>query len=275
MARQAIKQNSVHGKSHAHGLGNMSETTKDAFHKGGFEVVQPAKDGHRAGLDALLLAAAVPHSASGTLADLGAGCGTAGLAALNLNSSLDLISVEFNRHMYELLEKTMSMVANHKFRGRTKTLYADVTKSGADREKQGLKENMVDHVIMNPPYNTSNLRSSPDETRSQAHMIGEGGIDAWFRTASAITKPGGSLTMVYRSENIASILACSQGRFGGLEIIPVHSRADEPAKRLIVRSVRGSRAPLAFLPGVVVHKDDGQFTDEAEAIFNGEAHLRQ
>lgn len=251
----------------------MTETTTDAFHAGAFEIVQPAKTGHRAGLDALLLAACVPESATGTLADLGAGTGAAGFAALNLNRDIDLISVELNEQMYGMLQNSVALLANHDFRARIQTLNSDVTKSGAARLKQGLNENSVDHVIMNPPYNTDRHRSPPDPTKAQAYMIGEGGIDAWFRTASAILKPGGTLSMIYRAENLSDILACSQGRFGGLEILPIHSRAEEAARRILVRSVRGSRAPLAILPGLVVHNADGEFTDKVRAIFDGEARL--
>ena len=55
------------------------ETTLDAFHRGDFHVVQPSR-GHRSGMDAMMLAAAVPSSFAGRLADLGAGAGAAGLA---------------------------------------------------------------------------------------------------------------------------------------------------------------------------------------------------
>ena len=80
-------------------IGTNAETklppTRDMFHDAAFEILQPV-NGHRAGLDALLLAAALPENAEGTVADLGAGAGTAGLAALNLNRELDLLAVEKN-----------------------------------------------------------------------------------------------------------------------------------------------------------------------------------
>ena len=49
--------------------------TLDAFHRGRFWLVQPRQTGHRAGADALILAAAVPSAFSGRLADFGAGAG--------------------------------------------------------------------------------------------------------------------------------------------------------------------------------------------------------
>ena len=67
--------------------------TIDAFHRGRFFVVQPACSGHRAGMDAMMLAAAVPAGFAGRLADLGAGAGAAGLAVLSRCSRAQAVLV--------------------------------------------------------------------------------------------------------------------------------------------------------------------------------------
>ncbi len=252
---------------------SVMETTRDKFHDGAFEVLQPSKRGNRSGMDALLLAAALPENSSGVLADLGAGAGVAGLAALNLNRELNLLAVEKNPEMAELARKSMLFSCNTNLSNRSKVIEFDVTSSGVDRLKAGLAPETVNHIIMNPPYNTSRERAPKDELKAEAFMMGEGGIDAWFRTAAAILRPGGTIAIIYRTENLGEVLACSQGRFGGLEIMPIHSRADEAAKRIIVRGTRASRAPMAIVPGFVVHKMDGSFTDSADAIFKGKTHL--
>ena len=247
--------------------------SSDKFHDGAFEVLQPLDRGNRSGLDALLLAASLPKSATGLVADLGAGAGVAGLAALNLNRELELLAVEKNPIMAELAKKSLLLNANGVLRSRTKVINADVTLSGVERLKAGLGPDSVQHVIMNPPYNTKRERPPADSMKAEAFMMAEGGIDAWFRTAAAIMRPGGTLVMVYRTENLGEVLACTQGRFGGLEILPIHSRACDAAKRIIVRATRASRAPLAIMPGFVVHNDDGSFTEIADTIFKGKAHL--
>ncbi len=251
----------------------MGSTSRDKFHNGGFEVYQPTENGHRSGLDALLLGASLPKNAAGVLADLGGGAGVAGFAALNLFPDLELVSVELNPRMHEMARNASTLPINAHLNRRMRFLKADVSKTGAERLQQGLNDASFDHVIMNPPYNSGNHRAPKDKMKSEAHIMGEGGLDAWFRTASAIVKPGGTLCLIYRTESIASILACSQGRFGGLEIMPIHSRENEPAKRLIVRGTRASRAPLSLLPGFVVHDSDGNFTEKAAQIFRGESLL--
>jgi len=103
--------------------------------------------------------------------------------------------------------------------------------------------------------------------------MGEGGLDAWLRTASAIVKPGGLVSLIYRTERLGEIIACCQGRLGGLAILPIHSKADEAAKRIIVRGIRGSNAPLAITPGLIMHNDDGTPSAQAEEILNGKRLL--
>lgn len=245
----------------------------DAFHDGAFECAQFEKSGHRAGLDAMLLGASLPKNALGMLADLGAGCGVAGFAALNLYRDLDLVSVELNDEMFDMLQRTVNLSANARFHSRVRPLQGDVMKSGADRLEQGLQDNAFDYVIMNPPYNTGSYRPPADKVRREAYALGEGGLDAWLRTAAAVLRPGGMLSMIYRTENLGSVMACCQGRFGGLEILPVHSKAGEAAKRVIVRATKGSRAPLSILPGFVVHQEDGSPTRLADDIFRGKATL--
>ncbi len=57
------------------------DVTRDGFLGRRLVIAQPARGAHRAGLDALLLAASLPDDTGGTILDLGAGVGVAGLAA--------------------------------------------------------------------------------------------------------------------------------------------------------------------------------------------------
>ncbi|MEZ5800023.1 MAG: methyltransferase [Nitratireductor sp.] len=153
------------------------ETSRDIFFRGGFEVLQPSRSGHRSGSDALLLAASLPDNAAGHLADLGSGAGVAGLAAAVANPLLDVTLVELDPLMAGLATESLALPANRMLHGRIKVLLADVTLSGEKREAAGLANNRFDHVIMNPPYNHVGQRVSPDQLRSLAHSMGEGGLD--------------------------------------------------------------------------------------------------
>jgi tRNA1(Val) A37 N6-methylase TrmN6 len=249
------------------------EFSIDAFHRGAFEVVQPVRSGHRAGSDALLLAAALPPGARGMLADLGAGAGVAALAALSMNDGLSATLVELDPLMADCARQTLALPANARFKGRASVIEADIRLTGSKREASGLANAAFDHVIANPPYYLPSERASPDARRALAHQMEEGGLTAWTRTAAAILKPGGVLCLMWRPQQMEELFAVLKGRFGAVAIMPLYPKAGLPAGRIVVRAVRGSRAPLALLPGIVLHAEDGQPTPLAALLLNGKARL--
>jgi len=250
--------------------------TRDRFLDGKIEVLQPSDKGHRSGLDAILLAASLPAASAGVLADLGSGSGVAGIAAIALRPALSVVLVENNPLMAELASRSSGLATNSTLATRIRVLEADVTLTGANRHNAGMPANSFDTVMMNPPYlDVGTNRTSSDETRAAAHMMGQGGLDAWMRTANSILIPGGMLTMIYRSQSIGQIIATTQGRFGDLQIMPVYPKTDRPAKLLLIRAVKGSKAPVTFVPPIVIHNEDGSFTTKTAAILSGDDFLFQ
>jgi len=75
--------------------------TEDAFLGGKLRLRQP-KSGHRAGHDAMLLAAATPARSGDRVVDLGAGVGAAGLAVARRVSGIKLVLVEIDEKLAEL-----------------------------------------------------------------------------------------------------------------------------------------------------------------------------
>src|SRR6267378_6071706 len=71
------------------------EFTEDAFLDGRLRLRQP-KSGHRAGHDAMLLAAATPARSGDRVVDFGAGVGAAGLAVAKRVAGITLVLVEFD-----------------------------------------------------------------------------------------------------------------------------------------------------------------------------------
>jgi tRNA1(Val) A37 N6-methylase TrmN6 len=251
----------------------MVPTGVDAFHGGVFEVVQPLKSGHRAGSDALLLAAALPEGSRGRLADLGAGAGVAALAAMAMNEGIEAVLVEIDPVMADCARHSLALAANSAIAHRATVIEADIRLAGKAREAAGLANASFDFVIANPPYYSPEERRSPDERRALAHVMESGGLDAWLRTSAAILKPGGQLFLIWRPRQMAELLEAAKGRFGAIRLLPLHARSAAPASRMIVRATRGSREPLSLMPGVVLHENDGKATEIAQGLFNGRARL--
>lgn len=250
-------------------------TTLDAFLDGRLRIEQPERGAHRAGLDAVLLGSAVPTGAVGHLVDLGAGVGTAGLAAAVRSPELDVSLVERDSVMAELARINADRLTAGGHRGVIRVVVTDVTGRARDRETAGLTRESADHVILNPPFFAPRtVRASPHADKAGAHVLPDGSLDAWIRTAAAVARPGGRMALIFRGDAIEAILAALKGRFGGVAIVPIHPRAAEPAHRLIVTAIKGSRAAPAVMPGLVLHPDGANsYIEPADSILRGRRGL--
>ena len=248
--------------------------TVDAFHRGRFHLVQPKGRGHRAGLDAMLLAALVPHQASGRLADFGAGAGAAGMAVASRCPDLDVVLVERAPDMVACARRSIDLQQNEDFAGRVSLLDADVAWRGAARQAAGLADGCFDHVIMNPPFNSAADRVTPDALKAAAHAMPQAMFEDWLRSAGAVCKPGGQMSLIARPHSMQEILEACAGRFGGLQLTPVHPRPGSEAIRVLVTGIKGSRARLAIGPALCVHDaDERAFSARVDQLSNGRAIL--
>ena len=63
-------------------------------------------------------------------------------------------------------------------------------------------------------------------------------------------------------------------RFGAITILPLTPREGEPSHRILIRGIKGSRAPLTLLASRVLHTPAGRtFRPEFDAIFRGRDRL--
>jgi len=252
----------------------MNETalteTVDAFHFGAFHVVQPKGMGHRSGMDAMLLASLVNSDRAINVADLGAGAGAAGLAVASRLPNASIVLVERVPEMADFARKTLALEQNAAIAARATVLEADVTLTGKARQAAGLLDDHFDHVIMNPPFNEPKDRATPDPLKAQAHLLTDNLFESWIRTACAITKPGGQISLIARPHSISEIISACGKRFGGLEITSLHPRPGENAVRILVTGIKGSKARLQIRAPLIMHGSEGhKFSSEVDEYNNG------
>ncbi len=227
--------------------------------------LRQGEKGHRAGTDAILLAAAAPALERGLIVDVGAGAGTVGLAVALANPGAEVVLLENHAATADLAREN---IAENRLDGRVRRLEADLFDKAA-RKAAGLIE-AADLVLTNPPFLRSDeTRSSPDAARRAAHVLGARDLADWLTAALALLRPGGVFVAIHRADATGELLAGLGSKLGGLALLPVHPRADAPATRLLLRGVKGAKAPLKILPGLVLHEADGRFTPRAEAIHRG------
>jgi tRNA1(Val) A37 N6-methylase TrmN6 len=246
----------------------------DAFHRGRFVVVQPKGVGHRSGIDAMLLAGAVPTNFVGHVVDLGSGAGAAGLAVLSRCSLTNVTLVERDKVMVSFAQATIKHESNQDFAPRVCVIESDVSSRASERLASGLFDNHFDFAIMNPPFNLARDRQTPDAMKADAHVMTPDMYETWLRTAAAIVKANGEIAIIARPQSLPEIFQAMKNRFGGIKILPVLARKNEPAIRIIISGTKGSRADLSLLPPLILHGPSGTgFLGRAEMICNGVAGL--
>ena len=238
---------------------------------GGRLRLRQRRDGHRVGLDAILLAAAAGPAVA-RFVDVGAGVGAVGLALLQRWPAATGELVEIDPDLATLAQENAAL---NGLAERARIVVADVL-APASRRAAGLVDEAADLVVTNPPYLAADAaRVSPDPRRARAHVAGAGSaaLAEWVVACLALVKPGGRFVMIQRADALPALLPAFAGRLGDLALRPVHPRADAPAIRLLISGTKGSKAPPRLLPGLTLHEADGSAAPLAAAIQRGEAEL--
>jgi tRNA1(Val) A37 N6-methylase TrmN6 len=248
---------------------DQDDFTEDAFLGGQLRLRQP-RAGHRAGHDAMLLAAATPARSGDRVVDLGAGVGAAGLALAKRIGGLELVLVE--------IDETLAAFARGNAASNAiaaDVIALDIASAAEAFAAAGLAPDSADIVLMNPPFNdAARHRPSPDKARELAHLATAATLENWIHAARRILKSGGVLTLIWRADKLLEVLAAALGRgFGSLEILPVHGDASTPAIRVLIRATKGGRAPTRIHAALVLNDESALPNKQVEAILAGAAAL--
>jgi tRNA1(Val) A37 N6-methylase TrmN6 len=237
----------------------------DAVLGGRLLLRQPARGNHRAGTDAILLAQLLTPTPGARVCDLGAGPGTVGLACAVLRPDISVTLVERDPALAALARENADLNDIP-----ARVIETDILAPAQARIAAGLEPDAFDCVLTNPPYfEAGRYRPSPDPGKAAAHGFSPEALDGWLRTSAAILRPGGKLGLVHRADALPRCLVALSGRFGDIAVRPVHAKAGEPAIRVLIAAVKGSRAAFSLVPPLILHGPDGRFTVEAEALHRG------
>ena len=247
-----------------------SDLTDDGALSGRLRLLQPRR-GHRFGHDAILLAAATSAREGDLGAELGAGIGAAGLALALRVAGARVWLVEIDPALAALAAEN---ARRNGLADRVEAVALDVGAAAAAFARAGLPPGSCDFVLMNPPFNDpARHQASPQPHRRLAHASPAGALPMWVETAARLLRPSGLLTVIYRADAFDRLMAVLAPGFGAITLMPVQPKAETNAIRVIVRAVKGSRAPCAIAPGLVLAQADGQSTAAAEAVLRDGAPL--
>jgi tRNA1(Val) A37 N6-methylase TrmN6 len=242
--------------------------TEDAFLGGQLRLRQPGS-GHRAGHDAVLLAAATAAQPGDRVVDFGAGVGAAGLAVARRVGGIELVLVEIDAALARLARDNAGANAIA-----AETVVLDVTASAEALAAAGLAPDSADVVLMNPPFNDpARHRASPDMAREVAHVATAATLERWVHAARRTLKSGGALTLIWRADGVAEVLAALDRGFGSLAILPVHGDPAVPAIRILVRAIKGGKAPTRIHAALMLNDESGVPNKRVQEILAGKGVL--
>jgi tRNA1(Val) A37 N6-methylase TrmN6 len=242
--------------------------TCDALLGGRLRIWQPER-GYRAGVDPVLLAAAVPARPDDRVLDIGCGVGTAALCLGARIAGTALTGVEVQPDYADLARRNAAEndVPLTVVTADVRNLPAAVTGSA------------YDHVLTNPPY-FDRAHGTASDDRGREAALGEAmPLSTWLDIALRRVRPGGTLTVVQRVERLPEVLAAVTGRLGACQILPVAPRTGRAASLFLLHGIKGRRTPFRLCPPFVLHAgtrhpgDHAHYTPEANEVLRNAAPL--
>lgn len=233
--------------------------TVDSLLDGQIVLAQP-REGYRAAVDPVLLAASVPEMEAGRVLDVGTGVGAAALCFAYRSPNTEIVGLELQ---HELCDLAAANAARNGFEDTVRIVNGDLLYPPSELAAGGF-----DHVMANPPYLPPE-RADPriGAAKAISHIEGEAGLADWIAFCLRMAAPKGVVTMIHRADRLEEILSALYGHAGEIVVFPLWPKREVSPKRVIVRARVGSKTPLRISPGLVLHEDDGNYTEMAASVL--------
>lgn len=242
----------------------MRDVTTDAFLGGRITLAQP-RVGYRAGVDPVVLAAAVPASAGQRVLELGCGAGVAALCLAARVPGVKVTGVELQPAYAALARQNAQSNALP-----VSVITADLRALPAD-----LRQIQFDHVMMNPPYFERSSGTGSDDPGRDLAFGGDTPLADWISTGTKRVAPKGYLTLIQRMERLPEVLSALSGRLGSVVLRPLAGRRGKPPERFLLQARRDGKAPFQMAPTLILHRGDSHLADAESYTPEVSAVLRE
>lgn len=218
--------------------------------------------GHRTGIEPVLLAACIPARPGEHVLEAGTGAGAALLCLAARIPGLTGLGIERNPNQADLARANLAANALTGF---------DILTADLDTAPLA---GSFDHAFANPPWHDPHSTASPNAAQDDARRARPGLLALWTSRLAAPLRHRGTLSLILPAARLSeSLAALTEAKCGSHGILPLWPRAGRPAKLVLVQAIRLGRGPTRLLPGLVLHRPEGGYTDEADSILRHAAPL--
>lgn len=239
--------------------------SKDYILGGKIVLIQPLK-GYRVAIDPIFLAAAIEANPQDKILEIGVGVGAASLSLAFRLPDVRIVGIDLQRDYVRIASLN---VRNNNMQKNIEALHGNLL-----TPPPRLAAGTFSHVMANPPYfDEASANASPSRGKSLSNASFSESLFEWARFALLMVRPKGSVTFIYHAHKLDKILSYLYGKLGYISVYPLWPKKNREAKRVLIKGFKNLQGPLSLKAGMVLHKEDGSYTEEAEAVLRGNAPI--
>ena len=224
------------------------------------------REGYRAGVDAVFLAASCPAKPGESVLELGCGVGTALFCLRARVPGIQLTGIERQMEMAVLAKRNAAELG----------FEAQIHAVDLATLPKDLRQKSFHHVIANPPYFDRGAGLSSPEAQREASMGEDTPLETWIRVAAKRLRPKGWLTMIHRPERLAELLSgLQEAGLGSVQVLGLQPRQGRDASLVILRARKDGKSPLRLLAPQRIHAGEKHVSDAEDYVPEVLAVLRE
>ncbi|KHD45189.1 tRNA1(Val) (adenine(37)-N6)-methyltransferase [Streptococcus hongkongensis] len=222
------------------------------------------KDVFSYSIDSVLLSRFPKLPSKGLIVDLCSGNGAVGLFA-STRTNASILEVELQERLAEMAQRSIQL---NKLDHQVKMVNDDLKNLLDYAPRSG-----VDLILCNPPYFKTNETSK--KNASEYYLLARHEIATNLEEICQISrhalKSNGRLAMVHRPDRFIEILdGLRQNGLAPKRVQFVYPKLGKDANMLLIEAIKdGSIEGMKILPPLIVHNENGDYTDHINDIYFG------
>ena len=184
---------------------------------------------------------------------------------LSTKTNANIYAVELQQEIYNLAKETLKI---NNLENRI-TLYNDNAKNMTNK----FETDTFDLITCNPPYFKYNDTSLINDNiiKSIARHEIEINIEDIIKISKKLLKNGGSLSIVHRAERLIEIIELMRkNNIEPKRIRFIYPKENTESNLILIDGRKNGNPGLKILPPLVVHNNDGSYTEEVLKMFGSE-----